>query len=358
MIQPDERLLSFLAYAEERGASDLHLSVGTVPHIRVRNELLPVEGAAKLLPEDTRTMVYSIMEEKVQAVFEENGEADFAFGIEGRGRYRANAYRQRNTCCCALRLMSGKIQEPKELGIPDAVMELAKMRSGLVLVTGPTGCGKSTTLAAIIQAINETRHCHVITLEDPIEYLYRHDRAIVDQREIGVDSKSFSGALRAALREDPDVLLVGEMRDLDTISTAITAAETGHLVFSTLHTINAAGTVDRIIDVFPDAQQAQIRTQLASVLEAVISQRLIPAAQGTKRVAVFESLRANSASRRRIRTGRSNMIAGQMAQGQREGMNTLDQALAGAFREGRITAESALLFADDQDAMKRNLSLS
>jgi len=356
MIQPDERLLSFLAYAEERGASDLHLSVGTVPHIRVRNELLPVEGAAKLLPEDTRTMVYSIMEEKVQAVFEENGEADFAFGIEGRGRYRANAYRQRNTCCCALRLMSGKIQEPKELGIPDAVMELAKMRSGLVLVTGPTGCGKSTTLAAIIQAINETRHCHVITLEDPIEYLYRHDRAIVDQREIGVDSKSFSGALRAALREDPDVLLVGEMRDLDTISTAITAAETGHLVFSTLHTINAAGTVDRIIDVFPDAQQAQIRTQLASVLEAVISQS--PAAQGTKRVAVFEILRANSAIRNLIRTGRSNMIAGQMAQGQREGMNTLDQALAGAFREGRITAESALLFADDQDAMKRNLSLS
>ncbi len=311
MIQADERLLSFLAYAEERGASDLHLSVGTVPHIRVRNELLPVEGAAKLLPEDTRTMVYSIMEEKVQAVFEENGEADFAFGIEGRGRYRANAYRQRNTCCCALRLMSGKIQEPKELGIPDAVMELAKMRSGLVLVTGPTGCGKSTTLAAIIQAINETRHCHVITLEDPIEYLYRHDRAIVDQREIGVDSKSFSGALRAALREDPDVLLVGEMRDLDTISTAITAAETGHLVFSTLHTINAAGI-----------------------------------------------LRANSAIRNLIRTGRSNMIAGQMAQGQREGMNTLDQALAGAFREGRITAESALLFADDQDAMKRNLSLS
>ncbi len=294
----------------------------------------------------------------MQAVFEENGEADFAFGIEGRGRYRANAYRQRNTCCCALRLMSGKIQEPKELGIPDAVMELAKMRSGLVLVTGPTGCGKSTTLAAIIQAINETRHCHVITLEDPIEYLYRHDRAIVDQREIGVDSKSFSGALRAALREDPDVLLVGEMRDLDTISTAITAAETGHLVFSTLHTINAAGTVDRIIDVFPDAQQAQIRTQLASVLEAVISQRLIPAAQGTKRVAVFEILRANSAIRNLIRTGRSNMIAGQMAQGQREGMNTLDQALAGAFREGRITAESALLFADDQDAMKRNLSLS
>jgi twitching motility protein PilT len=357
MIQPDERLLSLLDYAKEHGASDLHLSVGTVPRIRVRNELLCVEGQDKLLPDDTKRMIYSVMEEKERAVFEENGEADFAFGIEGKGRYRANAYRQRNTCCCALRLMSGKIQNPEELGIPDAVMELSKMRSGLVLVTGPTGCGKSTTLAAIIQAINKTRHCHVITLEDPIEYLYHHDQAIVDQREIGVDSKSFSGALRAALREDPDVLLVGEMRDLDTISTAITAAETGHLVFSTLHTLNAATTVDRIIDVFPDAQQAQIRTQLASVLEAVISQRLIPAAQGTRRVAVFEILRANSAIRNLIRTGRSNMIAGQLAQGQREGMNTLDQALADACRAGRITQESAMLFAEDLDAMKRNLGI-
>ena len=285
-----------LITAKENKASDVHITVGLPPKMRINGILVDMDYP-RLLPTDTEAVISAMMSDKRLQQFEELGEIDFSYSITQIGRYRVNVFHQRGSMAASIRLVSTKIPLPEELGIPKSVVDLYQRKRGLVLVTGPTGSGKSTTLASIIDKINSTREVHVITLEDPIEYLHNHKKAMVNQREIGLDTHSYSNALRAALREDPDVILVGEMRDLETISTAITAAETGHLVLSTLHTIGAASTIDRIVDVFPPHQQQQIRVQLSMVLESVISQQLIPTADRKSRVAAFEVSIAHLPSR-------------------------------------------------------------
>ena len=296
-----------LKTAKEAGASDVHLTVGIPPKMRVNGNLLTMDDYPRLLPADTLEVLLNIMSEPQREKFEEKGEYDMSFSIPEMGRYRVNAYKQRGSVALALRLVETTVKSPKELGVPDSVVDLYQRKRGLILVTGPTGSGKSTTLASIIDKINNNRDAHVITLEDPIEYLHQHKMSMVNQREIGLDSGSYANALRAALREDPDVILVGEMRDLETISTAITAAETGHLVFSTLHTNNTSEAIDRMIDVFPPHQQQQIRVQLSTVLEGVVAQQLLPKLDGG-RIAAFEVLIANSAIRNLIREGKAFQI--------------------------------------------------
>ena len=278
-----------------------------------------------------------------------------SFAIAGQGRYRVNIYKQRGSIAMAFRLVDTKVPSAESLGVPQSVIDLYQKKRGLVLVTGPTGSGKSTTLASLIDKINNNREAHVITLEDPIEYLHSHNRSIVNQREIGLDSLSYAHALRAALREDPDVILVGEMRDFETISVAITAAETGHLVLSTLHTIGAASTVDRVIDIFPPHQQQQIRVQLANVLEAVISQQLIPTADGHGRVAAFEVLHTNPAVRNLIREGKTHQLTSVMQTNRKAGMITMDDALLQLYAQHSISKDQVLQFAQDQESMKMKL---
>lgn len=354
-MQPDDRLIRILEAARSADASDVHITVAVPPMMRVNNELMPVPGEDKMLPADTQKLLFSILDDTHMDALLENGEVDFSFGLQAIGRFRVNVYRQRGSYAAAVRIMSTSIPEPEALGLPASVIHLYTKQSGLVLVAGPTGSGKSTTLASIIQKINENRSCHIITLEDPIEYLYRHNKSLVDQREIGLDSRSFAAALRAALREDPDVILVGEMRDLETISTAITAAETGHLVFSTLHTFGAATTINRIVDVFPQGQKEQIRTQLSMVLESVISQRLIPRADGSGRVAVFEVMHCNTAIRALIRDDKTFQIPGQIQTGRQQGMITMDQALLEAAQKGIITSKDAVAYASDPRAVQSRL---
>lgn len=353
MAQIDEQLLNILKAARERHASDVHISVATVPVIRVNSQLIPMEDQARLMPDDTRRLLTSVMNEEQLQTLKKNGEVDLAFGVPELGRFRINVYSQRGSYAAAIRMMNTRVPEPEELGLPESVIELYKKKSGLVLVTGPTGSGKSTTLASLIQKINNNRRCHILTLEDPIEYLYRHNLSLVDQREIGLDSRSFATALRAALREDPDVILVGEMRDLETISTAITAAETGHLVFSTLHTNSAAATINRIIDVFPEGQKEQLRTQLSMVLETVVSQRLVPKADGSGRIACFEVMHSTDAIRNNIRGNKIFQIANTMQTSRKEGMITMDEALAEALAAGLITRETALEYAENPDAVEK-----
>ncbi len=343
-----------LRAAKEAGASDLHITVGVPPKIRVNGQLITMDYG-KMLPGDTNALLDQIMNEKQRAKFEEAGEHDMSFSIPNLGRYRVNAYKQRGSVAIALRLVGTQVPSAESLGIPPSVIDLYQRKRGLVLVTGPTGSGKSTTLAAIIDKINNNREAHVITLEDPIEYLHQHKLSMVNQREIGLDSQSYASALRAALREDPDVILVGEMRDFETISVAITAAETGHLVLSTLHTIGAASTVDRVIDVFPPHQQQQVRVQFANVLEAVISQQLIPKADGTGRVAAFEVLHANHAVRNLIREGKSHQLMTVMQTNRKLGMIAMDEAIMQLYREQKITKELAIQFAQDPDTMANRL---
>lgn len=343
-----------LEKAKDAGASDLHITVGVPPKIRVNGHLITMDYQ-RMLPPDTEKLLSEIMDEKQRARFEEKGEHDMSFSIPELGRYRVNAYKQRGSIAIALRLVGTEVPSADVLGLPQSVIDLYQRKRGLVLVTGPTGSGKSTTLAAIIDKINNNRECHVITLEDPIEYLHRHKMSMVNQREIGLDSQSYANALRAALREDPDVILVGEMRDFETISVAITAAETGHLVLSTLHTIGAASTVDRIIDVFPPHQQQQIRVQFANVLEAVISQQLVPRADGHGRVAAFEVLHANHAVRNLIREGKSHQLMSVMQTNRKAGMIAMDEALQQLYHEGRITKDMAIQFAQDPDSMGNKL---
>lgn len=340
-----------LEAAKTSGASDVHLTVGIPPKMRVNGKLVNMDvGPERLLPSDTENLADQVMNAKQKEYFLEKGEVDLAFSIMNVGRYRVNAYRQRGSVALAFRLVGTEIPTPEQLLIPDIVMELANKKKGLVLVTGPTGSGKSTTLAAMINRINTTTESHVITLEDPIEYLHKHNKSIVNQREIGIDSNSYANALRSALREDPDVILVGEMRDFETISIAITAAETGHLVFSTLHTLGAASTVDRMIDVFPPHQQQQIRIQLASVLEAVVSQQLLPAKDGKGRVAAFEVMVANPAVRNLIREGKAHQLRGMM-QTSGNSMVTMDKAIAELYRAGKVNKEAALEYAQDKESM-------
>lgn len=348
------KIEEILREAKESGASDVHITVGIPPKMRVNGNLIAM-NFKKMLPQDTLSIVMEIMNEKQKAIFDERGEYDVSFSIPNLGRYRVNAYRQRGSVAIALRLVGTSIPTPIELGVPESVIDLYQRKRGLVLVTGPTGSGKSTTLAAIIDKINNSRESHIITLEDPIEYLHQHKLSIVNQREIGLDSSSYAHALRAALREDPDVILVGEMRDFETISVAITAAETGHLVLSSLHTIGAASTVDRIIDVFPPHQQQQIRVQLSNVLEAVVSQQLIPKIDGNGRVAAFEVMHSNHAVRNLIREGKSHQLITVMQTNRKSGMVTMDEAIMQKFKEQQIDRENAIQFAQDSDIMAMKL---
>lgn len=343
-----------LAFAEEAGASDVHMTVGIPPKMRLHGGLKEMPGDP-LAAEDTMAAARSILNEKQMEEFMEKGEYDMSFSLPGMGRYRVNAFRRQGTAALALRLVSTGIPDPESLGVPASIIDLYQKKRGLVLVTGPTGSGKSTTLAAVIHKANTCRDAHIITLEDPIEYLHPHRMSMVNQREIGQDTLSYANALRAALREDPDVILVGEMRDYETISVAVTAAETGHLVLSTLHTIGAASTVDRIIDVFPPHQQQQIRVQLSNVLEAIISQQLMPRADGRGRVAAFEVLHANPAIRNLIREGKSHQIPSIMQTSRRLGMISMDEAILQLVREGKITRQTALEFAQSPDEMEGKL---
>ena len=344
-----------LEKAKAAGASDVHITVGIPPKMRVNGKLITMSEYNRLLPADTLEIVLNIMTENQRNRFEERGEYDMSFSIPDLGRYRVNAYKQRGSVALAFRLVGTKVPSPEELGVPESVIDLYQRKRGLVLVTGPTGSGKSTTLAAIIDKINNCRDAHVITLEDPIEYLHQHKMAMVNQREIGLDSDNYANALRAALREDPDVILVGEMRDLETISVAITAAETGHLVLSTLHTIGEASTVDRIIDVFPPHQKQQIRVQLSNVLEAVISQQLIPTSDGKGRVAAFEVMHANHAVRNLIREGKSHQLTSVMQTNRKLGMITMDEAIQQLYFTGRISRDMAVQFAQDPDGMETKI---
>ena len=343
-----------LTVAKELKASDVHIAVGIPPKVRVHGELMNM-NCPMLTKDDSDSIIKSVMNTRQMEILEEKGEVDFSLSIPKVGRFRVNVFRQRGALSAALRLVNTIIPRPEDLGVPPSVVNLFKKKRGLVLVTGPTGSGKSTTLASIINVINENLPAHVITLEDPIEYLHSHKMATVNQREIGMDSLSYKNALRAALREDPDVVLVGEMRDLETISIAITAAETGHLVFSTLHTIGAAATIDRIIDVFPPHQQQQIRIQLAMVLEAVVSQQLIATADGKSRVAAFEVLHSTPAIKNLIRENKTFQIASTMQTNKKMGMQTMDDALFYLYAQGIISRDNALNYAQDPQSLERKL---
>lgn len=342
-----------LKAANERGASDLHITVGVPPKIRIDGELIDIADE-RIMPADAENLIMPIIPDHARKQLVEMGESDFSYAIAGVGRYRVNAFRQRGSYACVIRIVGTRIPSPQELGLPESVVALTELKRGLVIVTGPTGSGKSTTLASLVDVINSTQNVNVITLEDPIEYLHRHNKAIVNQREIGVDSFSYTSALRAALREDPDVIMVGEMRDLDTISTAITAAETGHLVLSTLHTTGAANTIDRIIDVFPPHQQQQIRIQLAGVLESVISQQLLPKVFGG-RVAAFEVMHTNTAIKNLIRESKTHQIDNIIQTNRKLGMMMMDDAIMELYIRGEISKETALEYAQDQQNMKRKL---
>ena len=345
-----------LHIAHENKASDLHVTTGIPPKIRVDGELRSV-GDEKLMPNDTEQLIKSIMNDHATEIFFQKGEVDFSYVVPGTGRYRVNVFRQRGSYSCVMRIVNTEIPTPEELKLPTSVVELTGQKKGFILVTGPTGSGKTTTLASLINVINENKNLHIITLEDPIEYLHRHKKSIVNQREIGIDSINYADALRAALREDPDVILVGEMRDLDTISTAVTAAETGHLVLSTLHTTGASNTIDRRIDVFPPHQQQQIRIQIASVLKSVISQQLVPCEEGG-RVAAFEVMHSNAAIRNLIREAKTHQIDTIIQTGRKSGMLGMDDALAELVSEKLISAETAYEYAQDQASIDRKLRLA
>lgn len=349
-------LNKILKIASESSASDVHLTVGIPPKMRVNGHLINVDLAINsLTAQDTLEMVDGIVNEKQKDHLIEYGELDMSYEISELGRFRVNIFRQKDVYALALRLISTKIPEPEKLGVPQSVIDLYKLKRGLVLVTGPTGSGKSTTLAAIIDKINKNRDAHIITLEDPIEYMHTHNKSIVNQREVGQDTLSYANALRAALREDPDVILVGEMRDYETISVAVTAAETGHLVLSTLHTIGATSTIDRIIDVFPPHQQQQIKVQLANTLEAVVSQQLMPTEDGDGRVAAFEVLHATHAVRNLIREGKSHQLQSVLQTNRKLGMITMDESISQLYMENKIDRETAIQFAVDPDNMDMKL---
>ena len=347
-------VLEILNKAQEMGASDIHVTVGSPVIFRVNGKLIRMDEEI-LMPDRTARLVRAMMTNDQWDAYVSKGELDFSYSYPGLGRFRVNVYRQRGTCSMALRVVALTIPKMEDLKLPPVLKELAMKQRGLILVTGPTGSGKSTTLAAMIDYMNQNRSEHIMTIEDPIEYLHRHNKSVVNQREVGNDSKSFANALRAALRQDPDIILVGEMRDLETISTAITAAETGHLVLSTLHTIGAAKTVDRIIDVFPPHQQQQIRIQLASVLEAVISQQILPKADETGRVAAFEIMIANNAIRNLIREGKTHQMQTVIQTGSNIGMQTMDASLIELYKKRIIDQPTLKKYAVDFDMVMKQI---
>ena len=324
------------------GASDLHLAVGSHPVIRLNGSLERLDQFPRLSADDTQRLLYRILSTEQQKHLEINRQIDVSYSIPGLARFRVNVYFQRESLGGAFRMIPAELKTLEDLGLPTQLHELSKKPRGLVLVTGPTGSGKSTTLAAVVDEINRTRDDHIMTIEDPIEFLHRHKRCIVNQREIGPDAISFADALRGALRQDPDVILLGEMRDLETISTAITAAETGHLVFATLHTQDAPSTIDRLIDVFPAAQQEQIRVQLAATIQGIVTQTLLPTVDGRGRVAALEILLPDDAVRNLIRQAKVEQIYSVMQTNTGRGMQTLEQALVDLVTRGIITQEVAM----------------
>jgi twitching motility protein PilT len=341
----------------ERRASDLHITSGAQPSIRVRGRLIPLEEYPKLLPADTREIIYGILTNDQRQRLETDWQIDFAYSIPGRARFRVNAYFQRSSLGAAFRLIPSIITPIDDLGLPPVVHDFCKKPRGFVLVTGPTGSGKSTSLASMIDEINQTREQHIMTVEDPIEFLHGHKKCLVNQRELGSDAQSFAMALKAALRQDPDVILVGEMRDLETIHTALTAAETGHLVFATLHTQDAPQSIDRMIDVFPSHQQQQVRVQLSVALQGVVTQTLLPTADGSGRAVACEVLVPTAAVRNLIREGKTHQIYSTMQTGAASGMQTMDAALATLVRAGKITQRVAEGASSTPDELRRLMSI-
>lgn len=348
-------ILKLLEKTIEKKASDLHITVGVPPIIRIDGELVSL-GDTVVTPKDSQQLVQQLLEEKTFNKLESKGEVDASYSYPGVGRFRVNVYKQRGTYGIAIRSVALKIPTVEELGLPNTIKDLARKKRGLILITGPTGSGKSTTLAAMINKINNERACHILTLEDPIEYLHKHNKSIVNQREIGHDSSSFADALRSSLRQDPDVILVGEMRDLETMQIAITAAETGHLVLSTLHTIGAAKTIDRIIDVFPANQRQQIVMQLSSVLQGVVSQQLLPRLDGSGRVAALEMMVTTPAIKNLIREGKTHQIQTAIQTGGKFGMKTMDKSLVELYKNGIISMENTMNFAINSDNVKRQIN--
>jgi twitching motility protein PilT len=336
------------------GASDLHLTVGAPPMVREKGRLRPLDYP-KLTGQDTREIVYSILNNDQRKRLENDWQIDLSYSVPGRARFRVNAYFQRASIGAVLRTIPQDIPRFDSLGLPEVLKDFVNKPRGFVLVTGPTGSGKSTTLASMIDLINEERHEHIMTVEDPIEFLHKHKNCVVNQRELGSDAHSFSEALKSALRQDPDVILVGEMRDLETMSTAITAAETGHLVFATLHTQDTAQTIDRIVDSFPPAQQHQVRTQLSIALQGVVTQQLIPTSDGSSRVCCCEVMVPTPAVRNLIREGKTHQLYSALQTGGSHGMQTMDAALADLVRRGKITPRVAESRSSTPDELKRLL---
>src|SRR5438552_2623952 len=339
---PTVPVQELLTHVLTMDASDLHLTVGAKPTVRIHGDLRPLDQYDILEPDQVRRMVYAILTQRQRERLEQDLELDMSYSLPGRARFRVNVYFQRDAVGAAFRFIPFTIRTVEELGLPPQAGDFARLPRGLVLVTGPTGSGKSTTLAALMDVVNTEREVHIMTVEDPIEYLHRHKRALVNQREVGADTHSFANALKHVLRQDPDVILVGEMRDLETTQTAITAAETGHLVFATLHTQDAPQTIDRIIDVFPPHAQQQVRVQLAASLQGVVTQQLLRTADGTGRALACEILVATPAVRNLIREGKTHMIYSAMQAGGKFGMQTMDQSLAELVKRNKISYEFAL----------------
>ena len=336
----------------EKGASDLHITTNSPPQLRVDGKLQPLQ-MPPLSPADTKQVCYSILTDAQKHRFEEHSELDLSFGVRGLSRFRANIFMQRGAVAGAFRAIPYKVISMEELGLPKVVLDIVRKPRGLVLVTGPTGSGKSTTLASIIDRVNSERHDHIVTIEDPIEYLHPHKNCVVNQREVGADTKSFTNALKYILRQDPDVVLIGEMRDLETIEAALTVAETGHLAFATLHTNSCVQTINRIVDVFPPYQQAQIRAQLSFVLEGVMCQSLLPRANGPGRSLALELMVPNPAIRNLIREDKIHQIYSQMQVGQEKyGMQTMNQSLASLYTRRLISLEDAMSRSHDQEELK------
>ncbi len=348
-------LRELLEHMVKMGASDLHLTVGAPPVVRVDGRLQRLSGQDLLTSEQIKKLAYSMLNEKQKLKFEQNSELDFSFGIEQMSRFRCNMFMQRGNVAVAIRQIPYNIKTFDELGLPKVIAEFSKLPRGLVLVTGPTGSGKSTTLAAIIDKVNKERPVHIITVEDPIEYLHRHQMALVNQREVYSDTQSFSAALKYALREDPDVVLIGEMRDLETIEAALSISETGHLAFATLHTNSCAETINRIVDVFPTNQQEQIRVALSFSLQAVVSQTLIPKVGGG-RVMAMEVMVATPAIRAIIRDDKVHQVYSMIQAGQKFGMKTMNQSLAELYTSGRITINDAMSYSHNTQELSEMLN--
>jgi twitching motility protein PilT len=353
---PQQQELSLRVLLQEmiqRGASDLHITVGNPAKLRIDGDLASSRIVQVLAPKDTLTLAYSILTDNQKKRFETEDELDFSFGVQNLSRFRGNVYKQRGCVAMAIRQIPYEIISIEKLGLPPIVNQLANRPRGLVLVTGPTGSGKSTTLAAMVDKVNKERKGHIITIEDPIEFIHRHQGCMINQREVGADTKTFSAALKYALRQDPDIILVGEMRDLETIAAALTIAETGHLVFATLHTNSAAESINRIIDAFPGHQQSQVRAQLAFVLEGVVTQTLLPRAKGKGRVAAAEVMMCTPAIRAVIRDEKIHQIYSLMQAGKKHGMQTMNDALHMLYMKGEVTLEEALKRSSDPNELRR-----